>query len=379
MLEEQVRGLLRVVELFEARKPKGQAIVTEVGGGSSTIETKGCGTWSDPHAESWTRRRSDSSAKSAPRTSWTASGDVPLVKAGRADHGQDVQADQGCRLKTVMLRKSSWSPTAATWKWRPGTQIRAGRPADGRPAGPAEGAGAAGPARRAGLPGPRDPEVYKSQGVDINDKHVEVIVRQMLKKRKIRHPGDSALPAGPDRGQVRVRGREHRACANAGGDEATADWVLLGITEASLADGELPLGGLLPEDHARSDGGGSPRQEGRPGRPEGERHHRAAHPGRHGSAALPQPGRGGADGERRVQEVKPLPRQMSLQDVDVTEREELSPLDLRAIASPEALPGVLDDDTSPVGGTNDEVGGCPGRPGLRRHRRRRQPRGRQRR
>jgi len=41
VLEDQVRGLLRVVELFEARKPKGQAIITELGGKVHTIETKG--------------------------------------------------------------------------------------------------------------------------------------------------------------------------------------------------------------------------------------------------------------------------------------------------------------------------------------------------
>src|SRR5262249_37774689 len=38
--------------------------------------------------------------------------------------------------------------------------------------------------------------VYKNQGVDINDKHVEIIVRQMLKKRKIMHPGDTVFLPG---------------------------------------------------------------------------------------------------------------------------------------------------------------------------------------
>jgi DNA-directed RNA polymerase subunit beta' len=41
VLEDTVGGLLRVVELFEARKPKGQAIVTELGGQVVSIETKG--------------------------------------------------------------------------------------------------------------------------------------------------------------------------------------------------------------------------------------------------------------------------------------------------------------------------------------------------
>ena len=75
--------------------------------------------------------------------------------------------------------------------------------------------------------------VYKSQGVDINDKHVEIIVRQMLKKRKIVHPGDTRfLPAQVvDRFEFE---EENRRVENADGTAATAEWMLLGITEASL-------------------------------------------------------------------------------------------------------------------------------------------------
>ena len=77
--------------------------------------------------------------------------------------------------------------------------------------------------------------VYKSHGgVDINDKHVEVIVRQMLRKRKVRHPGDSRFLPGQIVDKF-VFEDENTRVRNAIGQEATADWVLLGITEASLA------------------------------------------------------------------------------------------------------------------------------------------------
>ena len=78
--------------------------------------------------------------------------------------------------------------------------------------------------------------VYKSQGVDINDKHIEVIARQMLRKRKIKTSGDSEFLPGQvvdkfefEDANTAIRSRETP------GTEATADWLLLGITEASLA------------------------------------------------------------------------------------------------------------------------------------------------
>ena len=50
-------------------------------------------------------------------------------------------------------------------------------------------------------------EVYKSQGVDINDKHIELIVRQMLKKVRVDQKGDTDYLPGPVRRPLRVRAR----------------------------------------------------------------------------------------------------------------------------------------------------------------------------
>ena len=72
------------------------------------------------------------------------------------------------------------------------------------------------------------------RGEDINDKHVEIIVRQMLRKRKIIESGDAKFLPGQIVDKFQFEDENARVRA-AGGTEATADWVLLGITEASLA------------------------------------------------------------------------------------------------------------------------------------------------
>ena len=77
-------------------------------------------------------------------------------------------------------------------------------------------------------------EVYRLQGVTINDKHIEVIVRQMLQKTEVDDPGYDRLPQGRAGGPDRLRGRQHRRSRRQGGKPATGQPVLLGITKASL-------------------------------------------------------------------------------------------------------------------------------------------------
>jgi DNA-directed RNA polymerase subunit beta' len=96
--------------------------------------------------------------------------------------------------------------------------------------------------------------VYKSQGVDINDKHVEVIIRQMMRKRQVKEPGDTPYLPGQivDRFAFQRANEQVKEALRAGkkikyvdpitGEnverdpkEASATWILLGITEASLA------------------------------------------------------------------------------------------------------------------------------------------------
>ncbi len=75
--------------------------------------------------------------------------------------------------------------------------------------------------------------VYKSQGVNINDKHIEVICRQMLRRVRVDHPGDTGLlPA--DLIERREFEEVNNRVVAEGGEPATAQPVLLGITKASL-------------------------------------------------------------------------------------------------------------------------------------------------
>ena len=76
--------------------------------------------------------------------------------------------------------------------------------------------------------------VYKQQGVDINDKHIEVIVSQMLSKFKIEDAGDTTLLPGGLYSKFEVD-EANRVVAELDGEEAAAKRVLLGITKASLA------------------------------------------------------------------------------------------------------------------------------------------------
>ncbi|PJD98223.1 MAG: DNA-directed RNA polymerase subunit beta' [Parachlamydia sp.] len=76
-------------------------------------------------------------------------------------------------------------------------------------------------------------EVYRLQGVDINDKHIEIIVRQMLKKVRIVDPGDTSLLYGEEVDKKDFE-NENIKVAKEGGKAAQAAPVLLGITKASL-------------------------------------------------------------------------------------------------------------------------------------------------
>ena len=76
-------------------------------------------------------------------------------------------------------------------------------------------------------------EVYRLQGVDINDKHIEIISRQMLQKVRVTDPGDTTLLYGEDIDKKNFHAT-NRKTMDEGGKPAQAMPVLLGITKASL-------------------------------------------------------------------------------------------------------------------------------------------------
>ena len=103
-------------------------------------------------------------------------------------------------------------------------------------------------------------EVYRLQGVKINDKHIEVIVRQMLQKVEITDGGDTTLLAGEqvDRDGDGRDQRQARQEAGAGTGQARPARHHQGVA----ADPQLHLGGVVPGDHPRPHRGGGPGQAG---------------------------------------------------------------------------------------------------------------------
>jgi DNA-directed RNA polymerase subunit beta' len=76
-------------------------------------------------------------------------------------------------------------------------------------------------------------EVYRLQGVTINDKHIEIIIRQMLRKVRITDPGDSEYFWGEQIDRIAFLA-DNKRLDEAGGKPAEAEPILLGITKASL-------------------------------------------------------------------------------------------------------------------------------------------------
>jgi len=262
VLEDQVGGLLRVVELFEARKPKGQAIVTEFSGTVAEIEQKGLRRviihtpvvidentgsavsgetlaedlelGSHPDAEKL-ERMTPTQAKRATEIPETLVAGTELTDK-HIKKIKDVFLVDGVTETQIKVRKAILVPYRGQLQVKQGDVVEAG---DRLTEGPLD------PQKVLDLQGIRGVSnyvvreiqaVYKSQGVDINDKHIEVIARQMLRKRRIKNAGDSEFLPGQmvDKFEF-IDANKKVTDQETPGTEATADWLLLGITEASLA------------------------------------------------------------------------------------------------------------------------------------------------
>ena len=130
-------------------------------------------------------------------------------------------------------------------------------------------------------------EVYRSQSVSINDKHIEVIVRQMMRSVKIEEVGDTEFLIDEQVDRWRFR-EENERVSEAGGQPAVGRPLLLGHHQGIAVDGEFHLGSELPGDDPCADRGGDHRQ-GRPSaRSEGERHRGSSDPCRNGNGLLPR-------------------------------------------------------------------------------------------
>ena len=183
--DDITQGLPRVEELFEARKPKGLAIIAEFGGVVSIKDTK------------------------KKREVIITSNDTLEVKAYLIPYGSRIKVSDGDVLEAGdELTEGSVNPHDIL-------KIK-------------------------GIRAVQDymiqevQRVYRLQGVEINDKHIEVIVRQMLKKVRIETNGDTAFLPGTLVDILEYNDENDRLTAE-GLELADAKQVMLGITKASLA------------------------------------------------------------------------------------------------------------------------------------------------
>ncbi len=128
-------------------------------------------------------------------------------------------------------------------------------------------------------------EIYRLQGVRINDKHIEVIVRQMLRRVRIKEVGDTDFLVGD---QVEKWRFEEENAPGTGQGRRAGDCraAAAGYHQGLAVHRELHLGGVLPGDHQGPDRGRDQRQGGPVGRTEGKRYHGPPDPGGDRDAGL---------------------------------------------------------------------------------------------
>jgi len=178
-------GLPRVVELFEARKPHEPAVMSEIDG---------------------------------------------TVKFGEVSKGQrkiSVVADNGAEKEYLV-------PRGVHINVQEGERVKAGEPLMDGPLNPHDILAIRGEKELQGYLVNEIQEVYRLQGVNISDKHIEVIVRQMMRWVKVEDVGDTSFLLEQQVDKFKFREENDRVMAN-GGRPATGRPLLLGITKASLS------------------------------------------------------------------------------------------------------------------------------------------------
>ena len=177
------QGLPRVEEIFEARKPKGVAVITEIDGKVKISESKK---------------------------------KLEIIVTSKDDS----------RTYTI--------PFGSKLKVRDGDEVKAAQPLIEGSINPAEILAIKGPEGVYEYVISEIQKAYRSQGVDINDKHVEVIARQMLRKMRVEDGGDTDMFPGSLVDMYEFEDKNKEAVAE-GKRPATGKRALLGITKASLA------------------------------------------------------------------------------------------------------------------------------------------------
>jgi DNA-directed RNA polymerase subunit beta' len=238
-------GLPRVEELFEARMPKGKAEISHIDGvveiiiaedGSRRVKVTSREEFDTPlrigKKHELLVAEGDVVEANQVLARLERDGEVEEIKAPERGLVVRVEKDLGVRSEDVVEREYA-IPHAAKLLVENGQLIRAGDPITDGPINPQEYLETRGRDAVQRYLVKEVQRVYRSQGVTINDKHIEIIVRQMLRKVRIDQPGDSEqLPFELiDRFEFEEVNNEVLA---EGGEPATAETVLLGVTKASL-------------------------------------------------------------------------------------------------------------------------------------------------
>jgi DNA-directed RNA polymerase subunit beta' len=238
-------GLPRVEELFEARMPKGKAEISHIDGVVEIIQ----GENGARRVKVTSREEFDTPLRIGKKHELlVAEGDIVeanqvvarLEQDGQTEevrapeHGLMVGARDGLRIRSEDVVEREYAiPHAAKLLVDNGQQVRAGDPITDGPINPQEYLETRGRDAVQRYLVKEVQRVYRSQGVTINDKHIEIIVRQMLRKVRIDQPGDSEQLPFELVDRFEFEEINNRVLAE-GGEPSTAETVLLGVTKASL-------------------------------------------------------------------------------------------------------------------------------------------------
>ena len=246
-------GLPRVEELFEARSPKGQAFLVEIDGNVEIAE------------ESDERRLRIANTEEYREEYPLPAGYQALVADGEwVDVGTDLAGPQetpqgdgeavpeSLPLKARIAGRTHLNDNVITLAWEEkeereylippsshlvvsdGSTVRAGDPITAGPLNPQDILRILGREAVQQYLLEEVQRVYRSQGVNINDKHIEVIVRQMLRRVRVDQPGDTDMLPGELVDRVTYEDANAKVLAE-GGEPAMASPALLGVTRASLS------------------------------------------------------------------------------------------------------------------------------------------------
>ena len=246
-------GLPRVEELFEARSPKGQAHLVEIDGNVELVEE------GDERRVRVTSTEEYSEEYSLPEGyhAQVADGDWVEVGAELAKPDEQPETDgetapERLALTARIAGRTNLRENTITLAWEEreereypippsshlvisdGSTVSAGDPITAGPLNPQDILRILGREAVQQYLLEEVQKVYRSQGVNINDKHIEVIVRQMLRRVRVDRPGDTDMLPGELVDRVTYEDANARVLAE-GGEPAMASPALLGVTRASLS------------------------------------------------------------------------------------------------------------------------------------------------